>query len=177
MRLDFVVLVAAASLLATGSATIESDQNKVSTMGTADVIQLMDAEVAAIAKRSLRTSDYDENEEEEEEDDSDDDDTTEEERGINVGALDNVVGKAAQTKVADDVLKKLVSTDALKNALKDPKQTLFKNLYEGNVSPKKFAQFIRYDLSSNMGHQFENVYTSFNWYSLYRKSLAANTVA
>ncbi|KAG1696013.1 hypothetical protein DVH05_018999 [Phytophthora capsici] len=145
MRAHFLLLAAAAIFLAT-SDVASANQAELSKVASPQSI-----ETANIApKRFLRTNKYELDEQEE--------------RGI--GALDDVIVKAGKTKMSNAELKKLVTPKVLENALSDRNMKLFKDLYAGKVSLKRFAKVMKNNPNK------EEVLKSYRWFRNYHISQA-----
>ncbi|KAG6590816.1 putative secreted RxLR effector protein [Phytophthora cinnamomi] len=184
MRVSFVLLAAAASLLSASdvaSAATITDQAKLSQVNSYDAVEPIDAVQAnVVAKRFLRK--YKEEEEDSEED------PDHEDRGfpVNANMLDDAVTKttlATHTKEVNAVLEKampgfkpyndkslwgLMTPKILEFSRTDPEMTLFRVMYDGKVSLRRFAFMMQHSLSGNVVHNFEDVYKKYKWYLYFR---------
>ncbi|KAE8893395.1 hypothetical protein PF003_g22514 [Phytophthora fragariae] len=166
------------------SAATNKDQTKLSQVTSYDAVEPLDAaQVNAPAKRSLRS-----HRDEQEEEDSDED-PQDEDRMMNIGMVDDMVTKANAKTITDLLasakrvereggsVKGLMTPDMLKYARNDREFTLFKKMYDGDVSLSTFAKMMKYNPNSNLAHNFDDVYTLYRWYITVRNGPAKHFVA
>ncbi|KAE8965195.1 hypothetical protein PF005_g29927 [Phytophthora fragariae] len=123
-----------------------------------------------------------------EEEDSDED-PQDEDRMMNIGMVDDMVTKANAKTITDLLasakrvereggsVKGLMTPDMLKYARNDREFTLFKKMYDGDVSLSTFAKMMKYNPNSNLAHNFDDVYTLYRWYITVRNGPAKHFVA
>lgn len=118
-------------------------------MTSPNAVQSIDAaQVTTAAKRFMRSNKAVEEYEDSSEDPED------EERGINANVLDDVIVKAGKETTTNAALKKLVTSEVLKNAVADKQITLLKQLYVGKVSLKRSAKVLNYNRNSNLAQEY-----------------------
>ncbi|EGZ19114.1 hypothetical protein PHYSODRAFT_297781 [Phytophthora sojae] len=93
-------------------------------------------------------------------------DLEDEEGAANVNLIDDFVVNARKTTLSMTKLEKLVTP---KVALKDPKQRLIRELYEGKVAVRKFAQVLKANPNRETNRKLLRLY---KWFCEFRISRA-----
>ncbi|KAE8980757.1 hypothetical protein PR001_g23626 [Phytophthora rubi] len=174
-----IVLLAVTALLASSnivSAATNKDQTKLSQVTSYDAVEPLDAaQVNAPAKRSLR-SHRDELEEEDSDEYPQDEDRMMKIDGMvtkaNAETITGLLAYAKRVESEGGLVKGLMTPDILKYARNDREFTLFKKMYDGDVSLSTFAKMMNYNPNSNLAHNFDDVYTLYKRYIAIRNGPA-----